>query len=46
LRADHPELSAKARVARSPSTRKSDLAEDLFADVTGLPDEERIALFT
>jgi hypothetical protein len=34
------------RPAPVPSTQKSDLAEDLFADVMALTDEERIALFT
>lgn len=34
------------RPAPVPSARKSDLAEDLFADVMALTDEERIALFT
>ena len=29
-----------------PTTRKSDIAEDLFANVMALTDEERIALFT
>jgi hypothetical protein len=39
-------LPRRAAADPVPSTRKSDFAEDLFADVMALTDEERIALFT
>ncbi len=41
-----PPASPSARPAERREGEKSDIAEDLFADVMGLSDEERIALFT
>jgi hypothetical protein len=45
-RTRHPLGDLPQGPAPVPSTRKSDLAEDLFADVMALTGEERIALFT
>jgi hypothetical protein len=42
---DMPQRSAPEPAAAA-SRRKTDIAEDLFADVMALSEEERIALFT
>ena len=40
------DLPQRPALESAPSTRKSDVTEDLFTDVMALTDEERIALFT
>ena len=40
------DLAQRPALESAPSTRKSDITEDLFTDVMALTNEERIALFT